>query len=278
MVSRLAVLPRFVIVLAACALATGVATVAFAASSQPVAPAVTPPAEPSEEPAELVVPDLSGQVYVFAKGALEDAGFAWKVVGSVKGFAANTVASQSPAPGTRLVDTGAPTISLTLAKSGRYEEKGAPEDASPYTGTAVRPADLAAVRTPAAVVKPQPKPAAKPKAKPAAAAAPKDSRKPAFSLAGAPKEPLDEITLEARARALDAWLAKHPTATTSNVNHWLYQHAWIVTGAGFGWSHGEQALRILVGVDRKVEARWGVGSKSRALAERTLADVQARTR
>jgi hypothetical protein len=276
MVSRLAVLPRFVIVLAACALATGVATVAFAASSQPVAPAVAPSAKPAEAPAELVVPDVTGQVYVFAKGALEDAGFAWKVVGAVKGYAANTVVSQSPAPGTRLVDTGAPTISLQLAKSGRYAEKGAPEDASPYTGTAVRPADLAAVRTPAAVVKPHPKPAAKPKAKPAAA--PRDSRKPAFSVAGAPREPLDEITLDARARALDAWVAKHPTATTSNVNHWLYQHAWIVTGAGFGWSHGEQALRILVGVDRKVEARWGVGSKSRALAERTLADVQARTR
>jgi hypothetical protein len=276
MVSRLAVLPRFVIVLAACVLATGVATVAFAASQQPVAPAVAPSAEPAAAPAELVVPDLTGQVYVFAKGALEEAGFAWKVVGAVKGYAANTVVSQSPAPGTRLVDTGAPTISLKLAKSGRYAEKGAPEDASPYTGTAVRQADLAAVRTPAAVVKPQPKPVSKPKAKPAAA--PTDSRKPAFSVAGAPKEPRDEITLEARARALDVWVAKHSTPTTENVNHWLYQHAWIVTGARFGWSHGEQALRVLVGVDRKVEARWGVGAKSRTLAQQALAQVEARTR
>jgi hypothetical protein len=278
MVSRLAVLPRFVIVLAACALATGVATVALAASSQPVAPAVAPPVEPAEQPAALVVPDVGGQVYVFAKGALEDAGFAWKVAGAVRGYAANTVASQSPAPGTKVVDTGAPTISLRLAKSGRYAEKGTPEDVSPFEGTAVRPAGLAAVRAPAAATNARPKPAAKAKAKPKAPAAQKDSRKPAFSVPGAPKEPLDEITLDARARALDAWVAKHPTASTANVNHWLYQHAWIVTGAGFGWSHGEQALRILVGVDRKVEARWGVGSKSRALAERTLAEVEARTR
>jgi PASTA domain len=274
MVSRLRVLPRFVIVLAACVLATGVATVAFAATQQPGVAPVAPPAQPAAKPAALVVPDVSGQVYVFAKGALEDAGFAWRVVGAVKGYAANTVASQSPAPGTRLVDTGAPTISLTLARNGRYGEKGNPDDVSPFKGTPVRPADLAVVRTPAPK-KARPAAAAKPKAKPAAAH--KDSRKPAFAVAGAPKEPLDEITLDARARALDSWVAKHPAPTTANVNHWLYQHAWIVTGAGFGWSHGAQALRILVGVDRKVDARWGVGSRSRDVAKRALAEVEART-
>jgi hypothetical protein len=86
------------------------------------------------------------------------------------------------------------------------------------------------------------------------------------------------MTLDARARALDAWLSKHPVRSNANVNHWLYQHAWIVTGARFGWSHGEEALRTLVEVDRKIEARWGLGSKSRALAERTLAEIEVRAR
>ena len=54
------------------------------------------------------------------------------------------------------------------------------------------------------------------------------TRPPAFVVPGAPKEPLDEITLTARAQKLDAWLAKHPQKTDANVQHWLYQHAWIV--------------------------------------------------
>lgn len=86
------------------------------------------------------------------------------------------------------------------------------------------------------------------------------------------------MTLDRRARALEAWVTKHPAPSTANVNRWLYQHAWIVTGARFGWSHGEEALRILVRVDRKVEARWGVGTKSRTLAEQALAEVQAEAR
>ena len=49
----------------------------------------------------IAVPDVEDQAFVFAKGALEDAGFAWRVVGSVHGYAANTVVSQSPAAGTR---------------------------------------------------------------------------------------------------------------------------------------------------------------------------------
>src|SRR4051794_13159455 len=44
----------------------------------------------------LVVPDVRRQAYVFAKGILSDAGFAWKVQGAVPGLAANLVASQSP--------------------------------------------------------------------------------------------------------------------------------------------------------------------------------------
>src|SRR5881396_807831 len=57
----------------------------------------------------LVVPQVAGQAYVFAKGILQDGGFAWHVLGPVKGFAGNTVVSQDPPAGTALVDTGAPT-------------------------------------------------------------------------------------------------------------------------------------------------------------------------
>ena len=34
----------------------------------------------------LTVPQVSGQAYVFAKGILQDAGFAWHVEGSVQGL------------------------------------------------------------------------------------------------------------------------------------------------------------------------------------------------
>ena len=94
------------------------------------------------EAATLVVPDLSGQAFVFAKGSLEDLGFAWQVVGSVHGYAANKVATQSPPAGTRVRDTGAPTIIVKLARTP-YPEKGEPEDVSPYVGTPVQPIRLA---------------------------------------------------------------------------------------------------------------------------------------
>ena len=90
-------------------------------------------------PATLVVPDLEGQPYVFAEGALEDAGFSWYVSGR-NGFAANTVVAQSPAPGTHLVDTGAPLVRLTLARNRVYGERGKSQNKSPYHGTAVRSA------------------------------------------------------------------------------------------------------------------------------------------
>src|SRR5207237_2072381 len=111
--------------------------------------ATTPQALPAvpARPATLVVPDVQSKAYVFAKGMLQDAGFAWRVKGGVRGFAANMVATQTPAPGTRVLDNGAPTIMLTLARNGKYGQTGAPEDAAPYPGTSVQLADLASDRT-----------------------------------------------------------------------------------------------------------------------------------
>lgn len=282
-----ALLPRAVIVAVIWILGTAAFT--FAADSTIVGP--SPKAAPTQpaQPQELVVPSVSGQAYVFAKGILEDAGFAWKVRGSVRGYSSNRVLTQSPAPGTRVVDTGAPTITLRLVR-GPYEQLGAPADAAPYRGTTIRLAGLAAVTTPA---KPKPKPAKKPaavKAKPKVKktaeppkkAAAKPARKPAarppaFTVEGAPKEPLDEITLPARALRLEAWLDGKPKSGR-NVQHWLYQHAWIVTGAKFGWWHGAQALQTLIRVDQRVEREWGIGHRSEAVARAALAQVSRKAR
>jgi len=237
-------------------------------------------------PLTVVVPDVRRQAYVFAKGILVDAGFAWKVRGGVQGFSANTVASQSPLPGTRVLDTGAPTVMLTLSRNGKYGQKGTPEDASPYPGTPLRLAALASetqTAQPAANPKPaaEPKPAAAAKAvaaKPKAAAAPKlpQSRPAAFEVAGAPKEPLDEVPLTTRAKQLGVWLEAHRKPSDANVKHWLYQHEWIVQGAKFGWWHGADALRLLIEDDRRAEALWGIGAKSQQVARAALAEVEAR--
>jgi hypothetical protein len=95
---------------------------------------------------------------------------------------------------------------------------------------------------------------------------------------GAPKEPLDEITLPGRARRLEAWLTPTRNLTAANLRHWLYQHAWIVTGARFGWWHGAEALRLLIRVDHRVESRWGIGYRSEASARQALAEVEAKTK
>ncbi|HEY7019420.1 MAG TPA: PASTA domain-containing protein [Gaiellaceae bacterium] len=284
-----ALLPRAVIVALVWVLATAAFT--FAADSTIVGPSSPTTSTTPVQPAELVVPSVVGQAYVFSKGILEDAGFAWHVEGSVHGYSSNRVLTQSPAAGTHVVDTGAPTITLHLSR-GPYAQLGEPADSAPYTGTAIRLAGLAAVTKPAVKPKATPKAPAAPKVKPVAkkpavkpavkkpavkpAAKPVQklaARPPAFAVKGAPKEPLDEITLSARASRLEAWVANKPK-TPANVQHWLYQHAWIVTGAKFGWSHGEQALETLIRVDRHVERAWGVGAKSESVARAALTRVR----
>lgn len=302
MAARLAaVLPRFAILTLAFLL--GTATITFAAQrSMAPAPVPKPPAAPERQ--VLVVPDVGGQAYVFAKGILEDGGFAWRVEGPIEGFAANTVVSQTPPAGTRVVDTGAPTLVLRLQRNPGYAQQGSPENAAPFTGTAIRLADAPRKRTPkqAPAAKPAPakpapaakpaakpapakpapaaKPAAKPRAprKPAPKAAARHARPPAFAVPGAPAEPLDEISLPARARRLDAWLSTHRRPTSANVRAYLYQHAWIVTGARFGWWRGAEALRLLVRVDARAQRLWGIGAKSERVARRALKVVAARSR
>jgi hypothetical protein len=284
-VGILARVPALAALVVVALLATATLTLAATTTSAPSAPLV-PSAEPEE--AYLVVPDVRRQAYVFAKGSLEQAGFAWKVSGSVQGFAVNVVASQTPAPGTRVVADGAPVITLSLSRNPAYKEQGLPEAASPFAGTDPRlvgakkpaPAKAAAsapkaAPTPRAAAKPKPLNAPKPVVKPAAV--PKaTSRKLTFALPGAPKEPLDEIPLAQRAKQLSAWLEAHPTRTPQTVDHWLYQHNWIVTGASFGWSGGVEALKTLIAVDQRAQKLWSVGGRSESLARRTLAEVERR--
>ena len=264
-----------------------------------------PPAAKTVAPAPpLVVPDVRNQAFVFAKGSLEDAGFAWRVLGSVHGYAANTVATQSPAAGTRVLDTGAPLITLTLKRNSAYPQTGVAADASPYAGTVLQPAELASAAigpehtatttstvttTTAAPALVTPKAATAAKApkiatpatatKPAAKkAAWPQSRPVAFTVPGARKEPLDEMPLTNRAQLLRSWLEAHPTKTNANIAHWSYQNAWIVAGAKFGWWHGAEALTTLIAVDRRAQQLWGIGNKSALQAQSALSEVQSRSK
>ena len=279
------ILPRFVVLPALALL--GTATITFAADTQLTPPAAPEQPQAAQVPAVIVVPDVRRQAYVFAKGTLEDAGFGWRVVGGVQGYAANVVVGQAPAPGTRVVDTGAPLITLALSSNKRYGQKGTPENVSPYAGTPIKVAGrpIPATHAPAAqrkpkvtVPKPKPRKTAAPTAKPKPKAATAKSRPPAFAVAGAPKEPLDEIPLDQRAKALRRYVAAHPTRSRAAVRHFLYQHAWIVTGAKFGWYRGAEALEILVAVDRRAHQLWGIGSRSGAVARAALAEVRAKQR
>jgi len=294
------------------------AALTFAAERVSVPRPVLVPAAPQPQP--LVVPDVQGQAYVFAKGILQDNGFAWHVSGLVQGFASNTVVSQDPPPGTVLVDTGAPTITLTLERNPSYQERGTPDNDSPYPGTLVQipqggqaPAGpqprIEPVPVPAQPVQktltvPLPAPATKtPKippvkpipvtparvattpsapAKPVVPSTPSPPsgapRAPDFTVTGAPKEPAQLQPLPDRALTLSAWLDSHRQPTAANLNHWLYEHSFIVAGAKFGWWHGAAALQILIGVDQRAEKLWGVGKQAETTARAALAEVQARAK
>jgi beta-lactam-binding protein with PASTA domain len=128
---RILTLPRVTAVAAVVLLVS--ATISLAADK----PVAKKPAARVHATQTLVVPDVRHQVFVFASGMLEDAGFGWKVRGSVHGYPANLVVSQSPKPGTRVIDTGAPTITLQLAR-GHAPQLGQPEDRSSYGASLIR--------------------------------------------------------------------------------------------------------------------------------------------
>jgi len=103
------------------------ATITFAMTGDP-SPDVESP--PQIRPVTAVVPEVVGLPYVFAKGMLSDAGYAWRVEGEVEGYAGNIVASQKPAPGTKLAAKDASPIVLHLKRNPEYQERGVPENSS----------------------------------------------------------------------------------------------------------------------------------------------------
>jgi hypothetical protein len=287
-------------------------------------PAGLPQTEPAEdgENTILVVPNVRGLPYVFAKGVLEDAGFAWKVKGKVEGLATNIVAEQSVKPGARVLDTGAPTIVLHLDVNPDYDEVGMPDNASPYPGTKVVLAteiDSESAATPenqgvdgtddqnggqagaqsqetepsGAVTEPaEPEPAdtepadvqtadyeeASNVATDAASEANAEQSRPAaFSVPGAPREPLNEISLPDRASNLRDWVADLKELTAAGLDHFSYQHAWVVTGAEFGWWQGAEALRTLIDADELLQKKFGTGARFEAVARAALAEVESKS-
>jgi PASTA domain len=130
---RVLTLPRVTAVAAAVLLVS--ATISLAADK----PAAHKPAlHTAPQRHVMTVPDVRGQLFVFASGIIEDGGFGWKVRGSVGGYPANLVVSQSPKPGSHVIDTGAPTITLVLAQHGA--QTGEPQNRSPYGASVIRPA------------------------------------------------------------------------------------------------------------------------------------------
>jgi hypothetical protein len=257
-------------------------------------------AEATSKPHVLVVPDVRKKAYVFAKGILQDAGFAWRVEGSVKGFAANTVTVQRPAPGTKVIDNGAPLVVLSLSRNATYGESGLPENSAPYKSTRVvlvsdwasqqiepttsdstetATTESSAATTDTAPTTTEPATTTEP---PGTTTEPEESgdntRKPDFEVPGAPAEPVDEMPLPDRAQALQRRLAGPKKPPQHLINFWLYQHSWIVTGARFGWHNGAEALRILIKVDQSLERRFGFGARSEVVARRALAYVEAQAK
>jgi hypothetical protein len=302
MAARLAMLaPRFIALVVIWLLAWASFSLAQDSSQTPPPPA--PVAVEPEKPEVLVVPDVRRQAYVFAKGILQDAGFAWRVRGDIDGFAANTVTVQTPAPGARVIDNGAPVVTLRLARSAQYAERGVPENTAPFTGSKVvllknwraaqkkaapapetapaetAPATTTPAPTPPAATTPAPTTTAPAATTPAPAAPPAQDaayRKPDFSVSGAPREPADEMPLPARARALEERASKLKKPTRRFVSFWLYQHSWLVTGARFGWKDGDVALKTLIRVDGSLQDRFGFGRRSQVVARRALAYVESK--
>jgi hypothetical protein len=130
---RILTLPRLTAVAAVVLLVS--ATISLAADKP--AALGKPAGQRSAKRQVLVVPDVRHQMFVFASGTLEDGGFGWKVRGSVGGYPANVVVSQRPQPGTHVLDTGAPTITLWLAR-GKSPQLGLPQNRSSYGASLIR--------------------------------------------------------------------------------------------------------------------------------------------
>jgi hypothetical protein len=129
---RILTLPRLTAVAAAGLLVS--ATISLAADKPPTAKKTTSHAAKPQQ--VVTVPAVTGQLFVFASGTLEDSGFGWKVRGAVGGYPSNLVVSQSPKAGTHVVNTGEPTVTLRLVRKG--PQTGEPQNRSSYGASLIR--------------------------------------------------------------------------------------------------------------------------------------------
>jgi beta-lactam-binding protein with PASTA domain len=130
---RILTIPRVLAVATAGLLVS--ATISLAADT-PTTAARKPAGHTMKNQQVMVVPNVTGQLFVFASGSLEDAGFGWKVRGAVGGYQSNLVVSQSPKGGAHVVDTGEPTITLHLERKGA--QVGTPQNRSPYGASLIK--------------------------------------------------------------------------------------------------------------------------------------------
>ena len=99
-------------------------------------------------------------------------------------------------------------------------------------------------------------------------------RKPDFVVPGAPRSRRTRCRSTVARTAPRRRGSTHPEKTTANVQHWLYQNAWIVTGAKLGWWHGAEALEILIAGRRTRAGLWGIGARARSSARAALGSVE----
>ena len=196
---------------------------------------------------------FAAQAYVFAKGILQDAGFAWRVEGSVQGYAANTVAIQNPAPGTRVIDNGAPIVVLGLSQERclrrarpageqlalrrdacraghRLEQEARRARLATTTAPAATTTEPAATTTEPAVT------TTEPAATPTGPEPQQKNREPDFMVPGAPIEPADEMPLPAARTGSPSGvprMCRSPLSRSSTSGSTSIRGS--STGARFGW-------------------------------------------
>ena len=279
-------LPRVFVLVIVALLAT--ATITFAAETSGT-PTPNTPTE-SAAPTILLVPDVRGQAYVFAKTTLEEGGFAWRVAGGVKGYAANTVTGQSPAPGSRVYDTGAPTVSLSLSVNSRYPQAGSPEQAAPFAGT---PVELVGVTKPKAkpTAKAEGEAEAKPKAKPKKKAKPARSRSPRRSRSrprsrpgprrSSSRGPSPSPSTRSRSPSEPRTSAPGSPATAARRTRTSVTGSTSTPGSSPAQNSAggtARGLETLIAVDEKVQRSWGMGKRSERVARAALAEVRKRSK
>src|ERR671935_110576 len=104
--------PRLTALAVLLVLLLGTATFTYAAQQRIAATKPVRAPRPVAPPL-LGVPNVSGQAYVFAKGTFQDAGFAWRVEGSVRGFAAKNVRREAHCA-TAVTVSSASSVTLNL--------------------------------------------------------------------------------------------------------------------------------------------------------------------